>query len=213
MTDTLVQVAIRRGEVRDQILACRRCAYAHEFNTPVPFRGPTPSRLMLLAEAPGQSDADKGVAFSGGGARAFEQMLRDAHLPDLGKWFITHTVCCKPPENVPGPSALVACSANLGAQTRLANPEWIITLGAIAMMATGASGKLASFHGRPYYIPAGPLNGRWVFPTYHPMAIYRDPTVATKIGSDLSTFQRVLEGSVTRESIAARVGRKGKLFV
>lgn len=215
MSDTLVEVAIRRGEVRDQIIGCRRCSYSTNgtCNGPVPFRGPTPARLMLLAEAPGVSDDMKGIAFSGGGARSFEQMLRDAGLPDLAKWFITHTVCCKPPESVPQPAYVQACSPNLRDQVALASPEWIVTLGVIAMGATGATGKLSSFHGRPFLVPAGPLNGRWVFPTYHPMAIYRDETVATKIGADLDTFKRVLDGTITRESIAARVGRKGKLFV
>lgn len=213
MPDTLVEIAVKRGEVRDRIVRCRRCILADTCKSPVPFRGPTPSRLMLLAEAPGSADDDKGVAFSGGGARAFQQMLSDAGLPDLAKWFITHTVCCKPPENVPNKFEVTACSRNLRDQTLLADPEWVVTLGVIAMSATGASGKLASFHGRPFFVPAGPLNGRWVFPTYHPMAIYRDDSVATKIGADLDTFRKLLAGTTTRESIAARVGRKGKLFV
>lgn len=219
--EELARVAVLRGTVRESIMACEKCslapgAFDDETGSMaiarrhVPFRGPTPARLMMLGEAPGGMEDRTSRPFIGPSGQLIARMLLDAGLPPIAEWFVTNPVCCRS-EGPPRPEHLSACLSNLRAQLNLANPEWVLTLGAVALSATGMKGKVTQVHGRPFYCPAGPFIGRWVLPTYHPAAALRDPAVAPRIGADLSTLRNLLSGKLNPHDIEASVGRGGKL--
>jgi uracil-DNA glycosylase family 4 len=104
--------------------------------------GPLDAQVMFVAEAPGRLGADRsGIPLKGDqSGRNFERLLRHAGL-NRSSVFVTNAVLCNPRDrqgrNAP-PSAqeIANCSEFLRETIRLIDPNWVITLGAVALRAT-----------------------------------------------------------------------------
>jgi uracil-DNA glycosylase len=150
------------------------------FNAPVPPFRPTggiaAARLLIVGLAPGLRGANRtGRPFTGdyAGDLLYSTLLKfgfatgtfDAR-PDDGLQLvdaaIVNSVRCVPPENKPTPAEINTCRQFLMPQIEAAQPQVIVTLGAIAHQSTvrGLGLRIKDYpfkHGLPAPTPAGPV--------------------------------------------------------
>jgi uracil-DNA glycosylase family 4 len=212
MEQSRIDLMVRRGEVNTQIAECKECGLHNHGKGPVPFRGPTPCRIMVLGEAPGITDDRRGKPFLGETGRLLDSMCCEAGLGSTEQMFLANSICCLPVNGVPG-EVLSACLPNLRSQVQLADPAWVLTLGSTALTAVQVDAQVTKVHGRPFGLQYGPFINRWIFPTFHPNAVIRDPKLKAKVMADLTTFRDCLEGTMDIKQIALVVGRRGKVKV
>jgi uracil-DNA glycosylase family 4 len=128
---------------------------------------------MLIGEGPGPEEDAKGIPFIGKSGRELRgQYLRIAGL-NPEEVYITNAIKCrqgKKDGDHPDPQDVRECARHhLPAELRRNNPDYIVTLGAVALRLFGDY-DLELVHGRPLYNQH--LFG-WegtVFCTYHPAA-------------------------------------------
>lgn len=193
--------ARRRAKVRADIHACRRCELRDGCTRPVPFAGPSPTRLAIVGEAPGAEEDKVNRPFVGASGRSIRSLL-SSHRIDPSTCMILNTVCCRPPANAtPKTPHLSACRDNLEAQLALADPDFVLLLGATALSAIRPDLKVTQVHGHPF-VPAiqgksalpNPYTRRPVyFPTFHPAAGLRDVEVKKKLMGDVALLALLLD--------------------
>lgn len=166
--------SLRFNELCKQADACRRCQeMAHRSAVIGPANGNLGVRLMLIAEAPGRFGADRTrVPLSGDRTGDnFQHLLDQAELI-REQCFISNAVLCNPRDGKnrnrrPYAGEIRNCSSFLKHQIELVNPEFVVSLGAVALSALnlveGHNLKLSTDVGR-----IARWFGRNLIPLYHP---------------------------------------------
>jgi DNA polymerase len=136
--------------------------------------GALTARVVLIGEAPGREEDERGEPFVARSGRVLNQLLDEIGLrrDDV---YITNVVKCRPVEGVPPgrnraptKAEIEACAPWLDAQLRMLSPEVIVTLGQIALSRILPGRRLSEVHGKTMRDGA-----RTVLPLYHPaMARY-----------------------------------------
>lgn len=189
-----------RSRTRAQIHECRRCELRSGCKLPVPFTGSTPARLAIIGEAPGAEEDQNNTPFIGASGRLIRSLLSSNRI-DPSDALIMNSVCCRPPGNrSPKVSELAACRGNFDAQLALADPDFVLVLGATALSTIRPDLKVTQVHGHPF-VPAirgkvglpNPYTRRPVhFPTFHPAAGLRDVDVKRKLAADIKALAAIL---------------------
>lgn len=146
---------------------CERAAVFSESN------GPVTARVMFIGEAPGRKGADRThVPFSGDqSGKNFDRFLEAAGLK-RSEIFITSAALCNPrtatgANRRPSASEIRNCSEFLRRAIELIDPQFVVTLGTVALEAL----KLVHDHGFTLGNDAAQVrrwHGRALIPLYHP---------------------------------------------
>lgn len=141
-------------------------------------------RVMVIGEAPGYWETEKGRAFVGPSGRELDAYLEVA---GLHRWdcFVTNVAKCRPraadpKANVkPDAKTIRCCKSELAIEIMCVDPAIIITCGAIATHALMPGiGPMEKVHGLPFA-----WEGRIVWPTFHPAAaLHRSSTRISTLG-------------------------------
>lgn len=172
--------------LKEECLACRRCALREGCQQVVFGGGNLEARLVLVGEGPGAEEDQKGVPFVGRAGQLLEKILTAAKIrrEDV---FITNVVKCRPPRNrMPAPNEVDACLPFLKQQLDLIDPEIVVCLGALATK-TLIDKKAAITRTRGIWHT---IEGRQVMATFHPAALLRDPSRKKAVWED---FQKIME--------------------
>lgn len=163
------------AEVERQVLECLLCRLWESRLIAVPGEGDPAAPLMLIGEAPGQSEDAIGRPFTGPSGRYLDACLAEVGL-SRGRLFITSSVKCRPPGNrVPRSDELKTCSRYWRRQLELIDPRYVLLLGRVATRAVlglefaQAAGRFEERAGRVYLA------------TYHPAAARRFPSKAGRL--------------------------------
>ncbi|MGL4882020.1 MAG: uracil-DNA glycosylase [Waterburya sp.] len=148
--------ACRLHKTRTQVVAAR-------------CNGNKEADLLILGEAPGQVEDEKGLAFVGDSGKLLDIMLTSVGLES---WYITNAVRCRPPNNrTPTKAECQSCWNFLQSEIALVKPKAILCLGKVAARTLlGRSTKfekLIKIRHQYYEYPV------WV--TYHPAYLLREP--------------------------------------
>lgn len=153
--------------------------------------GPCPARIMIVGEAPGESEERAGVPFVGVSGLELDRMLHEAGIL-RSEAFVTNVCRSRPPKNdmahwfnLKGKSRLeVQCAPYRGVwmtgavadgcdllerEIAMVKPNVIIALGNTALWAL--TGKLGISKWRGSELRHH--GGAWVVPTFHPAAVLR----------------------------------------
>ncbi len=162
------------AQLVDDVQMCRRCPRM-EGRTRVlgHANGPHSARLLFVAEAPGRLGADvSGVPLTGDRAgRTFEALLEAGGF-ERSAVFVTNAVLCNPRDAAgrndrPTCREVANCGRHLARLIQIVQPDWVATLGAVALDAVRRIAQhdlvLARDVGRPVA-----WNGRRLVPLYHP---------------------------------------------
>ncbi|HMC54723.1 MAG TPA: uracil-DNA glycosylase [Gemmatimonadaceae bacterium] len=183
-------------DVAKTIASCTRCPLYSTATNPVPGVGNPNADLMIVGEAPGQTEDEKGLPFVGAAGQLLTKILAavDLKREDV---FICNVLKHRPPGNRnPMPDEVTACSPYLFRQFELIRPKAILALGTFAaqtlLQTKLAIGKLRSqvhrFHGVPLIV------------TYHPAALLRNPSWKRPTWEDVQLVRRILDSATQSQS-------------
>jgi len=131
------------------IRGCTSCAAREKCKGPVPGDGPLNARVMLVGEAPGETEDEGGRPFTGRAGMELERYLREAGLK-REEVYITNLVKCRPPGNAdPTPETIDACAPRwLEREIAEIEPEIVVTLGRFSSRyLTGSEDTMEHLHG------------------------------------------------------------------
>ena len=171
--------------------ACTACAL-HKSRTQTVFGvGDEKADWLLVGEAPGAEEDQRGEPFVGQAGRLLDAMLSAIGLARGTNVYIANVLKCRPPGNRnPEPGEVAQCSPHLLRQVDLLEPRLIVAMGRFAaqtLLATDASiaslrGRLHAYHGVPLIV------------TYHPAYLLRTPADKSKAWQDLLFAAGTMEG-------------------
>ena len=175
--------------MQEAIEGCQRCPLGQTRNKLVFGVGDPHSKVLIIGEAPGADEDEKGEPFIGRAGQLLTKML-DAIQFERKDIFITNILKSRPPNNRdPKPEEVEACEPYLWKQILLINPKLILCLGRVAgtnLLKNKES--LGKMRGNIY-----DYYGIKVIVTYHPAALLRNPDWKHGAWEDLKKFRRMYE--------------------
>lgn len=149
----------------------------------VPGVGPLSADAMLVGEAPGKQEVNRGEPFVGQAGKQLDRAL-EAIGYDRGELYITNLVKVRPPENRdPYVAEIEAWWPVLEAEIERVDPAVLVPLGSFAtdeLLDTDET--ITDLHGREFE-----REGRTVVPAFHPAAALYDRSKVDAVESDLRT--------------------------
>ena len=175
-------------ELKSQVEVCRACPL-WEGRTQVVFGVGNPhARVLFVGEAPGKNEDEQGEPFVGAAGKNLNALLELAGLArdDI---YIANVLKCRPPSNRdPQPIEIEACTPWLREQTRIIDPEFIVTLGNFATKFILKTDRgITGLHGQVQQA------GRFkVFPVFHPAAAIYDRSKQQALEDDFRHLGELL---------------------
>ena len=110
-------------KIREKCASCQKCSLG-KTRTNIVFSGGIPNhKLMLIGEAPGYYEDQKGEPFVGKAGQLLDKILACVGLSRQKDVYICNTLKCRPPENRdPLPEEKAACKEYLDAQIEFLKP-------------------------------------------------------------------------------------------
>ncbi len=183
------------AELRDAVNSCRRCELWKPATQGVPGEGGSSSALMLLGEAPGDSEDLQGHPFVGPAGAMLDRALQDAglsretvYISNAVKHFKFEPRGKRRLHIKPAASEVQACSWWLAEELRLVAPKLVMALGGTAARALlGRPVIVSQLRGSPTRL--APNMHLWV--TIHPSFLLRIPD-ETRRRAEYQRFVREL---------------------
>lgn len=154
-----------------EIRACRACAelVAERTNVVVGAMPAAGARVLLVGEAPGATEDERGIPFVGKAGQLLDELLADVGMP-RSSVAVTNVLKCRPPKNrKPARTEIANCRGYLERQISIVDPDVVVALGGTATeWFFGPGAKIGELRGRFHDV-----GGRRVLVTYHPSAAIR----------------------------------------
>ena len=184
-----LQEAERLEALATQIRSCVQCPLHATRTKAVPGEGTPSARVMLIGEAPGRDEDQRGQPFVGAAGRFLDQMLAGSGV-NRDDLFITNTVKCRPENNRPPRKREVdtCTSLYLFEQIELINPALIMLLGSVATKKLLGVNSVNEVRGRVIE-----HNNRKYLAGYHPAASFYREDMAENIRQDFALLRQELQ--------------------
>lgn len=183
---------------------CGACGLYKTCGSPkMPYDGQGRAGILVVGEAPGREEDEKGRPFVGPTGQLLRDTLADFDVDLRRDCWLYNAVICRPPKNELGrfPLAVGHCSPNVERTIRELEPEVVILLGGTAIKSVIGRlwkgedpGGVSRWVG--WRIPAQAENA-WVCPTYHPSFLLREKKAETRRVYE-RLFRRHLKGALNR---------------
>ena len=155
--------------VREKCENCHECVLGNTRKNVVFSDGnPETAKIVLIGEAPGETEDETGTPFVGRAGKLLNQFLEEAGISRQDDLYIINTVKCRPPENrVPTDVEKTLCEKYLTAQIDIMNPKAIVFCGATSLKSFWEDKKvqISKVRGKWFDVT---INGK----TYPSMAIF-----------------------------------------
>lgn len=158
--------------VKEKCLACQKCGLC-KTRTNIVFSGGIPNnKLMLIGEAPGYYEDQKGEPFVGKAGQLLDKIFASVGLSRQKDVYICNTIKCRPPENRdPLSEEKEACREYLDAQIEILQPRIILLCGRVAVNSIlGTTQGITKIRGRWFEGP----NFSKMMPIFHPSYLLRN---------------------------------------
>jgi uracil-DNA glycosylase family 4 len=193
-------------KIAEEVKNCKKCPLWKKATNPVPGEGNPKARIMLIGEAPGYWEDQKGRPFVGPAGKLLDQLIESIGLKRTGV-FITNMLKHRPPGNRdPQPEEIAACKAWLDEQIAIIRPKIIVTLGRFSMYKFIPNGKISQIHGQSHVVN---WQGRGiiVFPMFHPAAALRNANILEETRRDFKKVPHFLTTEI--ESLIEKKTEEG----
>ena len=175
--------------------ACHACKLGAQRRHAVPGVGHPQARVMVVGEAPGAEEDQRGEPFVGAAGRLLDNMLRaiglarDATDPAHAV-YIANVIKCRPPGNRnPEDDEIAQCAPILHRQIACVRPRLLLALGRFAAQTlTGSSEPIGRLRQQVLRHAGIPL-----VVSYHPAYLLRAPQDKAKSWADLCLALDTLE--------------------
>ena len=153
----------------------------------VPGEGPLDAKIMLVGQAPGDTEDKMLRPFVGRSGRLLDEILAHVNIK-RDSVYITSVVQFYPPKNrLPVRKEVELCKPFLKRQIEIIKPKFIILLGSLAAQTMLGIGSVEKSHGRA--IRRGSIT---YLVTYHPAAALRFPRTKRNMLRDFEKFKRII---------------------
>jgi DNA polymerase len=174
--------------IRQDLGDCQRCGLAASRKQLVYGIGNPNARLVLVGEAPGREEDQKGQPFVGEAGRLLDRILQAMGM-QRADVYICNVLKCRPPHNRdPQPGEVATCETFLIRQIAAIKPQVIVGLGRFAVQSLLQS-----------KVPISRIRGEWqtyqgtpLMPTYHPAYLLRNPEGKRDVWEDMKEVMRCL---------------------
>lgn len=159
-------------EVRQMCEYCDKCELCKS-RTNIVFSGGVPNhKMMLIGEAPGYYEDQKGEPFVGKAGQLLDKIFESVGLSRKKDVYICNTLKCRPPDNRdPLPEEKEACRAYLDAQIEILKPRIILLCGKVALSSMlNTSTGITKVRGKWF---DGPFGSK-MMPIFHPSYLLRN---------------------------------------
>lgn len=173
------------NDVKAQVYTCQMCELSSQCRSPIPIHSPsrTAPRFLVLGEAPGQVEDQKGEPFVGPAGLFLKRALKKAGLSPSDGGYL-NTVSCYPRiDKTPDAAHVSACSNNLFDQLALYPTIPTLVCGSVALTALLPHATITYAAGVPII-----AHNRTLFPIYHPSYILRSRGVMESWERQLRVF-------------------------
>lgn len=178
-----------RREVEEAIASCTACHLASPTVAPVPFRGPTPAVAAIVAEAPGKVENHQGRPLIGPAGQLLDNTLEKLGMDVTAVCYLNVVSCF--PGRTPAPDEIAACNHHFRAQLEVADPQYVLLLGNVALQTCRPDAKIMATRGEWWE-----EGGRKMMAALHPAAILRNEQWKPMFEEDLRKFvERVQAGT------------------
>ncbi len=163
---------IQLKKIYDKCKNCHKCSLAGTRNNIVFSDGIPNNKLMLVGEAPGYWEDQKGIPFVGKAGQLLDKIFACVGLSREKDVYICNTIKCRPPENRnPLPEEKAACREYLDAQIEILKPGIILICGGVALNSLlPDKGSITKVRGRWF---DGPYGAK-MMPIFHPSYLLRN---------------------------------------
>lgn len=175
--------------LRASVASCTACGLCQTRTQTVFGVGNLSAELMVIGEAPGFYEDQKGEPFVGRAGQLLDAMLESIGF-NRSIVYIANILKCRPPENRdPSPEEVKLCTPFLEKQIALIQPKLLLAVGRIAAhYLLNSKASLGQLRGNIHEFNQTPL-----IITYHPAYLLRNPTDKGKAFQDLQLAYRTLQ--------------------
>ncbi len=175
--------------LQQDVITCQACGLDKSRTQTVFGVGNHQAELLIIGEAPGFYEDQKGEPFVGRAGQLLDNMLKAIDL-DRKTVFIANILKCRPPNNRdPKPEEVNLCTPYLLRQIKLIQPKLILAVGRIAahflLQTNTPLSKLRNIEHEFNKIP--------LQVTYHPAYLLRNPRDKAKAWQDLLAAKQKLK--------------------
>lgn len=159
-------------KIKEKCLHCQKCPLS-KTRTNIVFSGGIPNhKMMLIGEAPGFYEDQKGEPFVGKAGQLLDKILASVGFSRNEHLYICNTLKCRPPENRdPLPEEKEACEEYLEAQINILKPRIILLCGRVAVQSMlDTKQGITKIRGKWFEGP----NFSKMMPIYHPSYLLRN---------------------------------------
>jgi DNA polymerase len=176
-------------ELKAAVKSCEACGLRKTCTQTVFGVGDEDADWLLVGEAPGAEEDQRGEPFVGQAGRLLDNMLAAVGLARGENVYICNVLKCRPPGNRnPEPFEVAQCAPHLLRQLDLIRPKLILAMGRFAVQSLlGTEASIASLRGRLHRYQGVPL-----IVTYHPAYLLRNLPDKAKAWEDLCFARRAI---------------------
>jgi len=173
------------------ISECKKCPLYKSATNHVPGAGNSEAETMIIGEAPGFFEDQKGLPFVGNSGKLLDKLLSSINM-SRQEAFIANILKHRPPDNRPPlPEEIKVCTPFLKAQIQIIKPKIIITLGRFAMNYFFPLDSISRVHGQIKKIKWQELD-LTIIPVYHPSAGLLNGSMLRDLEIDFHTIGKFL---------------------
>lgn len=175
---------------------CKLCKLSQTTNNVcILGHGPRNAEVMIIGEAPGETEERTGKPFTGKAGQLLEEVL-NANGFDREDVFICNAVSCRPPGNrTPSKAEIKACKKWLDYQIAMVKPRFVLILGNVPLQSFTGKAGITKRRGKPWE-----QDGRIWLATFHPAYILRVPEERPTLEKDLKLFGEIVDfGGIPEE--------------
>lgn len=176
----------------------------------IPVTGPQAADVMVIGKMPGKTELQAGRCLVGESGKTLISVLRELHIPNTSRWYVTNLLKFGPPE---GSSTIRKAWINdslylLHQELRLVQPKYILCLGADASKALlGTKYSVSYMDGRVAELkfpvnavqPSGETrmieHTALVMSVIHPVMVSRAPDIRRQLERGLARFGLLVNGT------------------
>lgn len=176
------------SDLTTEVASCTRCSL-HKTRTQTVFsRGNPKAKLMIIGEAPGFYEDQKGQPFVGKAGSLLNKMMHSIGMTEQDI-YIANVLKCRPPNNRdPALEEISQCSSYLTRQIKLIEPHLILALGRFSgqflldkpLPLKQLRDTLHRYENTPFIV------------SYHPAYLLRNPSDKKKAYIDLLAVKKFL---------------------
>jgi DNA polymerase len=128
--------ATNLNDLKNYIMNFENCSLKQMAKNTVFSDGVVNASIMLIGEAPGQSEDEEGIPFCGASGKLLDQILKSIDISRSKNAYITNCVFWRPPANRrPTDEEIEICKPFVEKHIALINPQLLILVGSTAVSA------------------------------------------------------------------------------